>query len=379
MKSFIPDSAADARRERHAEIAMDTPRLLCPVRRGFSLIELLVVIAIIAVLIGLLLPAVQAAREAARRMQCTNNLKQIALASSNYHDVYGCFPQGVQFTFAWSTSGHHVALLPYLEQIPLFNAVNFNWVIPWSDANTTFAGSVRPSVYVCPSDTLGAQVDILAGGLYFPAGFPYFSYTSFPQAYTSYAGNAGTWFRHSRLQPILDQSNGLYFRNEGSPGAGISGSTIWTAVRIAGITDGTSNTIAHGEHAVGLLTNDVDRIVNGPVWACGWYGDTLFTSFYPLNPQRKVQNVYGDGLTEAYIGAASSFHPGGANFAMADGSVRFINDGINSWTMDAPSATPLGVILDANGLYQLTGGTQFGVYQKLTTRNGADVVSAGSY
>ena len=152
---------------------MSPPRRFRSVRRGFSLIELLVVIAIIAVLIGLLLPAVQAARESARRMQCANNLKQIALASSNYHDVYGCFPQGVQFTFAWSTSGHHVALLPYLEQIPLFNAVNFDWVIPWSDANTTFAGSVRPSVYVCPSDTLGTQVDILAGGLYFPPGYPF--------------------------------------------------------------------------------------------------------------------------------------------------------------------------------------------------------------
>ena len=177
---------------------MYPPRQSRPVRRGFSLIELLVVIAIIAVLIGLLLPAVQAAREAARRMQCANNLKQIALASSNYHDAYGCFPQGVQFTFAWSTSGHHVALLPYLEQIPLFNAMNFNWIVPWSDANTTFAGPVRPSVYVCPSDTMGTQVDILDGGLYFPPGYPFFSYTSFPQAYTSYAGNAGTWFRHSR-------------------------------------------------------------------------------------------------------------------------------------------------------------------------------------
>ena len=99
--------------------------------------------------------------------------------------------------------------------------------------------------------------------LYFPPGYPFFLYTTFPQAYTSYAGNAGTWFRHSRSQAILDQSNGLFFRNEGSPGAGISGSTIWTAVRIADITDGTSNTIAHGEHAVGLLTDD-DRIANGP-------------------------------------------------------------------------------------------------------------------
>jgi prepilin-type processing-associated H-X9-DG protein len=225
---------------------------------------------------------------------------------------------------------------------------------------------------------MATQVDGFDEALYFPPGYAFFTYGTFNQTYTSYAGNAGTWFRHSRSQAILDQSNGLYFRNEGSPGAGISGSTIWTAVRIADITDGTSNTLAHGEHAVGLLT-DQDRVVNGPVWSCGWYGDTLFTSFYPLNPQRKVQNVYGDGLTEAYIGAASSFHPGGANFAMADGSVRFINDGINSWTMDNSSATPLGVIQDSNGLFQLTGGTQFGVYQKLTTRKSGEVIAGDSY
>ncbi len=348
------------------------------VRQGFTLIELLVVIAIIAVLIGLLLPAVQQAREAARRMQCTNNLKQIALASSNYHDSYGCYPQGVQFTFSFSTSGHHVALLPYLEQIPLLNAMNFNWIVPWSGANTTFAGPVRPSVYVCPSDTTGDQVDIFNPAQFLDPGQFFFCYTPFPEAYTSYMGNAGTWFRHSRTQAVLDQSNGLFFRNEGSPGAGISGSTIWTAVTIADITDGTSNTIAHGEHGLGLLT-DADRIGNAPSWACGWYGDTLFTSFYPLNPQRKVQNVYGDGLTEAFLGAASSFHPGGANFSMADGSVRFIKDTIDSWPTDAQTAVPLGVIQDSNGLFQLTGGARFHVYQALTTRKGGEVMSSDSY
>ena len=198
---------------------MDRPRQNRSVHRGFTLIELLVVIAIIAILIGLLLPGGPAAREAARRMQCANNLKQIALAANNYHDAYGCYPQGVQFTFDLSTSGHHVALLPYLEQAPLFNAMNFNWIIPWSAANTTFGGTVRPSVYVCPSDTMGTQVDSFDESLYFPAGYFYFYYNSFPLAYSSYMGNAGTWFRHSTYsQAILDQSNGLFFRNQGSPG-----------------------------------------------------------------------------------------------------------------------------------------------------------------
>jgi prepilin-type N-terminal cleavage/methylation domain-containing protein/prepilin-type processing-associated H-X9-DG protein len=355
---------------------MNLPRRSRPIRRGFTLIEVLVVIAILAVLIALLLPAVQAAREAARRMQCTNNLKQIMLATNGYHSTYDCFPQGVQFTFAWSTSGQHVAILPFLEQTSLFNAMNFSWIVPASSANTTFAGTVRPSAYVCPSDTMGTQVDSFPAGLYYPPGYDFFCYTPFNQAYTSYVGNAGTWFRHSRTQAILDQSNGLFFRNEGQPGAGYSGSTTWKAVTFASITDGTSNTIAFGEHAVGLL-QDQDRIVNGPVWSCGWYGDTIFTSFYPINPQGKVANVYGDPMAEAYIGAASSYHPGGANFAMADGSVRFISDKIDTWPMDPPTATPLGVTQDANGLYQIAPGYGFHVYQLLTIRNDGQII--GNY
>ncbi len=253
-------------------------------RRGLTLVELLVVIAILGILIMMLLPAVLAAREAARRSNCAINLKQIALATSTYADVWGALPAGVQFTFNYSTASQHVAILPFLEQAPLFNAVNFDWVI-WSAANTTVMGA-RLEVYQCPSDPMASMTDIYRGDLFFEPGHDFFYYGAFDVAYTSYAGNAGTWFHHSRDLSRLAQCNGLFYRG--------------SATRLADITDGMSNTIFYAEHAVSLLIDDTERIVEGPQWAGGWYGSTIFTSFYPINPQGKVNDEYGDGLCRAY-------------------------------------------------------------------------------
>jgi prepilin-type N-terminal cleavage/methylation domain-containing protein/prepilin-type processing-associated H-X9-DG protein len=328
-------------------------------RRGLTLVELLVVIGILGVLIALLLPAVQAAREAARRSHCVINLKQIALATANYADVWGALPAGVQFTFNYSTSSQHVAILPFLEQAPLFNAVNFDWVI-WSAANTTAMGA-KLEVFLCPSDRMASMTDIYRGDLFFEPGHHFFYYGAFEVAYCSYAGNAGTWFHHSSDLSRLAQCNGLFYRG--------------SATRLADITDGMSNTVFYAEHAVSLLIDDTERIVEGPQWAGGWYGSTIFTSFFPINPQGTVNDEYGDGLCRAFIGAASSMHPGGVNTAFVDGSVRFLKDTIDSWTVDPSTATPLGVTRDISGLFQLAPETRLHVWQVLTTRAGSEVVS----
>ena len=277
--------------------------------------------------------------------------------------MWGALPAGVQFTFNYSTASQHVAILPFLEQAPLFNAVNFDWVI-WSAANTTVMGT-RLEVYLCPSDPMASMTDIYRGDLFFEPGHDFFYYGAFDVAYSSYAGNAGTWFHHSRDLSRLAQCNGLFYRE--------------SATRLADITDGMSNTIFYAEHAVSLLIDDTERIVEGPQWAGGWYGSTIFTSFFPINPQGKVNDEYGDGLCRAFIGAVSSRHPGGANTAFVDGSVKFIKDTIDSWAVDPGTATPLGVTRDMSGLFQLAPETRFHVWQVLTTRAGNEVVGASGF
>src|SRR5262249_20048797 len=203
-------------------------------RSGFTLIELLVVIAIIGVLIALLLPAVQSAREAARRIECTNNLKQIGIALHNYHDVLGSLPWGVgheampgspdggQF---WSA----LALaLPFMEQLPLHNAINFDLTAWVSFPENDTVKSTRIGLFLCPADP-----DRLTN----------------PQGHTNYAANFGTI-------PIT-----FY------PGSnGVFGPVPETRiVRLGDITDGTSNTVAFGEFIKGLgLANPERRDPNWP-------------------------------------------------------------------------------------------------------------------
>jgi prepilin-type N-terminal cleavage/methylation domain-containing protein/prepilin-type processing-associated H-X9-DG protein len=370
-------------------------------RSGFTLIELLVVIAIIAVLIALLLPAVQAAREAARRAQCTNNLKQIALAANNYESSTGCFPggsySGTLFNPPhWSSYPENfsvfVRMLPYFEQSPMYNAVNFN--LSSSDfANVTICG-VQVNSLICPSDVQNQSIAFPATqgssgvtpGWSFneiPANFPAIS--AYTQAFTSYGANAGTFtFGFSNLMSptVLAQFNGTIYND--------------SSVKIAAITDGTSNTFIFGEHSKGhLFVLDPGYAVSDNSWNSGRWYDTLFATMYPLNlGSGNTAGIGNSGYSYYFPAAAGSFHPGGANFAFCDGSVKFIKNSISSWSFSAGNADsygdamPNGTVYTTvtatapntkTGYYLANNGAQLGVYQQLSTRNGGEVISSDSY
>jgi len=346
-------------------------------RGGFTLIELLVVIAIIGVLIALLLPAVQSAREAARRSQCVNNLKQLGLALQTYHDQQGAFPLGGQWQYflapntstVSTTGGVWPALLAQLEQAPLFNSINFSRNM-YQAANNTING-VGINVLWCPSDpsiSKGRKCSFEFDAL--PPGMDQIMY------YSSYAGCVGTWDQEPFPAPNwntvaqytaqMAQANGTIYME--------------SSVRIADITDGTSNTILVSERAHGLLSNippasGASDQVNWHWWTSGNFGDTMFSTMFPINPQKKITDQGVDGGATAFISSVSSFHPGGANAALADGSVRFIKDTINTWPFNPATGYPLGVTR-VNQLFQLAPGTRPGVWQALSTRSGGEAISS---
>jgi prepilin-type N-terminal cleavage/methylation domain-containing protein/prepilin-type processing-associated H-X9-DG protein len=336
----------------------------CAAAPGFTLIELLVVISIIGVLVGLLLPAVQSAREAARRIQCTNNLKQIVLATHGYMDVWSTLPRGgfLQQISAGSglydpsggpyiSGGVFLGLIPYMEQRPLYDAMNFQ-VNVFTAINATVSAT-GIATFWCPSDDGTSDPQTLRDGDFYDPG-------SFTMNYTSYAGNLGTW--HMSWAPQYnDRLNGL-FNADG-------------AVRDTSVTDGRSNTMAFSEHARGLLAPD-DRIEEH-WWPSGYLSDTLFITLYPMNPQKTATNLLD--FEHAFVLTASSQHPGGCNFAFLDGSVRFLKETIDCWKIDPATGLPSGISFDSTGLVHVVPWTRFGVYQALSTRNGGEVISADAY
>ena len=334
-------------------------------RRGFTLIELLAALLIVAVLVALLLPAAQAAREAARRIQCTHNLKQLALAAAGYHDVHGVFP-GSQY--GASTLGPFVRLLPFLEQGPAYAAANFGRQALEPENSTI--GGLAVGGLICPGDVDTAPVSVDASEWFSP------STGLWRTCFSSYAGFSGTWtlsLGADRFARRYASMNGVIF-GEG-------------AVGLAGITDGASHTLLFGECAHGALTRgklDVGGLVRPPSgyhwWHLGAGKHSQVETFYPPNGSARI----GPAAVNHAPRNPASFHPGGVVAACCDGSARFVTDTIDSWRNDPATGYPPGIGRDGPGapglagvsLYTIAPGTYLGVWQRLSTRNFGDVVGA---
>ncbi len=346
--------------------------------RGFTLIELLVVIAIVAILISLLLPAVQSAREAARRVQCTNNLKQIALACHNYESAIGSFPMGnVALNVTadgfgaactlWKLYSAFAYILPYMEQGAGYNAYNFQWpclINPNAThgANVT-AGTQLVSSYLCPSDQRAAAAD--------PTRYAY----AVSQA--SYGMNRGR-IENFITNWINASGVAVQYGNTCGYGGGDGMFMPESVVKISGVTDGMSNTFLIGEMSrfpneqwsTTWMWANLAGAWQDPTWWSNGYrvtggafvlappntpadttGNILYACFNNCNyPPDWLNNAAIPGGPCNSLGqwAFRSFHPGGVNFAMADGSVRFIKNSVNLNTYRALGTRNLGEVVSSD-------------------------------
>ena len=361
--------------------------------RGFTLIELLVVISIIGVLISLLLPAVQSAREAARRAQCVNNLKQIGVALFNYESSVGAFPPGyidsqnnpnntpdLDMGTGW---GWAAMSLPFLEQQPLYNAINFNLAITSPSNSTAVLTSLN--VFQCPSDGYNPQPCILyvsstsTTPIATVAHSNYAAVSGWEECFMNAGGNPQPFYLNNtdpNDSPITagDPTDGIAAMGVacgfGSAGIGM----FWrnSNTRIASVTDGLSNTNAIGERCTAHSPSTWVGAVTG-ARVPAWMATTPWTS--PNTPPSQCQNQ-GNGTAydnadfdEALCLAHGNFthkpnsdnplydpdvfwsmHPGGCNFLFADGSVHFLKTYMHGRT-----------------------------YQYVMTRAGGEIISGDSY
>jgi prepilin-type N-terminal cleavage/methylation domain-containing protein/prepilin-type processing-associated H-X9-DG protein len=274
-------------------------------KQGFTLVELLVVITIIGILIALLLPAVQAAREAARRLQCANNFKQVGLALHNYHSARECFPvgrcyNGVAYDWGWS-----VYILPYMEKASLYDSIDFKLSGSyWHGQNIAVTKTLIPD-YMCPSDPQKGDLIWVTGATPKPDA-----------AMTNMCGVSDTddWTMAGASPP------NAYAPKDFPTNDGVFGGN--RPCTFADIKDGSSNTLLVGE-----TTGAGKDTYLGEIWVSA----NIYDTKEGINGPNTTQGGIYPGTSSSSPGTScndsgfSSYHPGGCNFVLADGSVTFLS------------------------------------------------------
>jgi prepilin-type N-terminal cleavage/methylation domain-containing protein/prepilin-type processing-associated H-X9-DG protein len=340
---------------------------------GFTLIECLAAVAVIGILAALLMPAVQAAREAARRTSCANNLRQIGLALHAYHGAVGAFPPGhfrsgdpryleSQSPCSGPTDRSFLlSILPQLEQTSLYNAANFSaWILAQENATVH---SVGLGLFLCPSDPEAARVRCRAD-LDFDWDGP--AWPGAAMASTSYGGfgssRSATALPDPRRSCTVDPAEAAHCD-------GLFSDIL--PVTMASVTDGLANTLAIADKATTPLKRiddpaDPYLIEHTGWWVRGAYSHTMLDGDYPPNAFKLKPTDTLISNLPAWTNSAASLHSGGVNGLMADGSVRFIKETIDATPLEP---TQLAVRADAPP----------GLWQKLISRNGGEVIDTEGF